>query len=134
MDVIIRIRIRRFLTTIWRSLKNIVFIELGIFATVGLICWLGGWRTLYQYGNGLMLAGVAILALGVYSNNGSRNIGRAFDYQYAASAGMDDAHQSVNREREDARASYAFMGLMFVVALVPIVVGILMQMVFGFGQ
>lgn len=133
MDIRMRIKMRRFLRAIWRFLRTVVLINLAIFAGVGLICWLGGWRTLYQYGNGLMLAGAAALALGVYSVSGSWHGSRSFDYQYAASAGVDSVHKSANRERQEMNANYVFLGQMCVIGFLPIVVGILLQIVFGPG-
>ncbi len=127
------IKTRCFFTTMWRFSRNIVLTELGIFSTVGLICWLGGWRTLYHYSYGLMLAGGAALALGAYSVTGSWSVNRSFDYQHAGSVGVDRFRQSAQRRVKEAGASYGFVGLMCVIGLVPIVVGILLQIVFGIG-
>ncbi len=125
---------RRFLTTVWRFSRNFVLIELGIFATVGLLCWLGGWRTLYQYGNGLLLAGVVVLALGAYSISGSLAGSRSFDYQFSASAGVDERfHQSARRERQEVGSSYIFLSQTCVIGLLPLVAGILLQIVFESG-
>jgi len=44
-----RIKMRRFLTAVLRFLRNVVLIDLGIFAVVGLICWFGGWRTAFHW-------------------------------------------------------------------------------------
>jgi hypothetical protein len=123
---------QQFLTTTWRFARNIVLIELGIFALVGLVCWLGGWRTLYHYSNGLLLAGGAALALGAYSISGSWNVSRSFDYQYAASAGVERFHDSARREMKESGSNYAFVGLMCVIGLLPIAAGVLIQVVFGF--
>jgi hypothetical protein len=126
-----RIKMRRWFKAVWRFLRTLVLINLAIFGGVGLICWLGGWRTLDQYGNGLMLAGAAALAFGVYSVSGGWHGSRSFDYQFAASAGEDSVHKSANRERQEAGANYAFLGQMCVIGFLPIVVGILLQLVFG---
>ena len=110
-----------------------MLINLGIFVAVGLICWLVGWRTLYQYGTGLMLAGTAALVFGAFSVSGRWHGGRSFDYQYAASAGVDSLRKSANRERMEASSSYAFLGQMCVIGFLPIVVGMLLQIAFGSG-
>lgn len=131
MGIRMRIKMRRFLTAALRFLRNVVLIDMGIFAVVGLICWFGGWRTAFHYGTSLILAGVAALAFGVYNVIGSWHTSRSFDYQYAASAGVDNVRKSANREREEAGSRYAFLGLMCVIGFVPISVGILIQMVLG---
>ena len=82
---------------------------------------------------GLMLAGAAALALGAYSVAGSWHGSRSFDYQYAASAGVDSVHKSARRERKEANANYVFLGQMCLIGFLPIVVGILLQIVFGPG-
>lgn len=133
MEIRMRIKMRRWFQAIWRFSRTIALINLGIFVAVGLICWLVGWRTLHQYGTGLMLAGAAALLFGAYSVSGSWHGGRSFDYQYAASAGVDSTHKSAKRERDEANSSYVFLGRMCVVGLLPILVGILLQVVFGSG-
>ena len=75
---------------ILRFLRNVALINLGIFVVVGLVCWFGGWRTVTHYGNGLLLAGVAVMAVGVFSLIGGWGTTRDFTYQYARSAGTDD--------------------------------------------
>ena len=134
MEIRMRIKMRRWLKAILRFSRTVVLVNLGIFVAVGLICWLVGWRTLYQYGTGLMLAGTAALVFGAYSASGSWHGGRSFDYQYAASAGVDSFRKSANRERDEANSSYTFFGKMCVIAFLPIAVGILLQIVFGAGR
>lgn len=50
-----------------RAAWLVVRIELFIFAGVAAACWLLGWHTLGTYANGLVIAGVALLAFGLYS-------------------------------------------------------------------
>ena len=115
------------LAGVLRFLRTVVLIDLGIFAAVGVICWIGGWRTAYHYSYGLILAGVGAMALGAYSVVGSLHTSRSFDYQYASSAGLDSVRKGASQEWKDAGARYAFLGLMCAVGCVPIAVGILVQ-------
>lgn len=116
---------------ILRFLRNIVLIDLGIFATTGLVCWFGGWRTAYYYGNGLMLAGVLAMALGLYSLTGNWGLTKSFNYQHAASAGADNIRERTRREMNDTGKSYAFLVLMGIVGIVSIALGILIQTTLG---
>lgn len=116
-----------------RFLRTVVLIDLGMFAAVGLICWLGGWRTISYYSNGLILAGVAAWVLGGYGVNSGWQTTRSFDYQYAASAGVDSVRESANRERKEIGARYAFLAQMFIVGATPVAVGILIQLALGLG-
>ncbi len=119
------------LTGILRFLRTVVLINLGIFAGVGLICWFGGWRTAHQYGNGLMLAGVAAMVAGVFSLAGGWGLTRSFVYQHAASAGVDDTRERTRRELKDTGQRYGFLALMGVVGIMSIAFGILIQTAFG---
>ncbi len=116
---------------ILRFLRNVALIDLGIFATTGLVCWFGGWRTAYYYGNGLMLAGVLAMSLGLCSLMGNWGLTRSFSYQHAASAGVDNIQERTRREINDTDKSYAFLVLMSVVGIVSIALGILIQTTLG---
>lgn len=45
----------------------------GAMATVAIICWVGGWRTPYDFGNGLIWAGTIVIAAGAFGVAGSRD-------------------------------------------------------------
>ena len=114
-----------------RFMRTVVLIDLGIFVGVGLICWFGGWRTAYHYGNGLMLVGVAAMAAGVFSLAGGWGLTRDFSYQHAASAGVADTPERTRRELKDTGQRYGFLALMGVAGIVSIAFGILIQTAFG---
>ena len=117
---------RRTLSAILRFLRNVLFVDLGIAIVIGLICWFGGWRTAFHYGNGLLLAGVAAIVLGVYSLRGSSHLTRQpGGYQYAGSAGTESMWRRTRREMKDIGPSYAFLALMSVAGIVSIAAGIL---------
>ena len=43
-------------------IRSIVLFELGILVGVAIICFVIGWRNLYQYGKGLTIAGIIVVA------------------------------------------------------------------------
>ena len=57
--------------TILLFARKVLLIDLGIFIAVGVVCWLFGWRTLYNYGTGLLVVGIAVAGLGVLSQVGT---------------------------------------------------------------
>jgi thiol:disulfide interchange protein len=49
---------------LWRSLQGSLVIFLIAALLTALICWLGGWRSLSDFGNGLIYAGVVLVFVG----------------------------------------------------------------------
>jgi hypothetical protein len=47
-----------------RFLVVVSLIDIGVFASVALACWFGGWCTLAHYGTGLTTVGAAAIAVG----------------------------------------------------------------------
>jgi hypothetical protein len=114
-------------TGILRFLRTVVLIDLGIFAVVGVVCWLGGWRTAYQYGNGLSLAGAAAIVIGLTSVVGGWGITRGSDYQYAQSVSEQDIRGRAQQAIEDVAQSFRFQIRMTAVGVVSIAAGALIQ-------
>lgn len=44
--------------------KTAALVELGVVLGTALVCWLGGWRTLSEYGTGLTIAGAVVFCSG----------------------------------------------------------------------
>jgi hypothetical protein len=86
---------------------------------VGLICWLGGWRTSKDYSDGLFLAGLIAMLLGGISFLGVMGRFRNPKYTYlqtiAAKGKFDQRTRHLLAEVWD---SYAFMFLMGTVGVV----------------
>jgi len=124
-------RKREWFASVFRFLRPVVLIDLGIFAFVGLVCWFGGWRTAHHYGNGLMLAGVAAVLIGISSLLGGWGLTRSVDYQYARSVGEDSIGERTKRDLKDVARSYGFLIRMTVVGVVSYAFGLVIQTVFG---
>jgi hypothetical protein len=114
-------------TGILRFLRTVVLIDLGIFAVVGVVCWLGGWRTAYLYGGGLFLAGAAAIVIGLSSLVGGWGITRGFDYQYARSVSEQGIGGRTQQAMRDIGRSFRFQILMTSVGVVSIAAGALIQ-------
>jgi len=120
-----------FLSSLLRVLKKVALADMVIFGVVALICWFSGWRTVYHYGTGLVLAGGIVMALGAYSIVGSLNMGRTFEYQFAGSAGVDSMHEFASRDVKDSGSRYGFLALTCAIGITPVVIGILIRSVLG---
>ncbi|MBM4467009.1 MAG: hypothetical protein FJ014_15900 [Chloroflexi bacterium] len=118
------------LTGILRFLGTVVLIDLGIFAAVGLVCWLGGWRTAYQYGGVLFWAGVAAIVIGLSSLMGGWGMTRNFTYLYGQSVSEQNIHERTRQAIKDEARSYWFLILMAAVGVVSIAVSTLIQTIF----
>ncbi len=102
-------------------------IELFLFVGVAAACWLLGWRTLSAYANGLQIAGVALLAFGIYSMVGDREQRNAIRAQYGPSAARVYRGQSAQQERALRHAAESFVLEMGLLGGIPLVVGVLLQ-------
>ncbi len=118
---------RGWLKAVWGFAKPVLLIDVGILATVGLVCWLGSWWSAAQYGNGLIVAGVGAIAVGLASLLGGWGVTRSFTYQYAQTAGEDRGTGRAQRELEDSDRSYGFLAVMGVAGLVVIACGLILR-------
>ena len=55
------------LAKFYQLVQTAVLIIMGLAGAVGGVCWLGEWRTPYQYGIGLQLAGAGVLIIAMYT-------------------------------------------------------------------
>ena len=96
-----------------RFLAKVILIVLGMLIVVGLICWLGGWRTSKNYSDGLFLAGLAAMLLGGISFFGVMERFRDPKYTYLQTiAAKGKFDQRIRQLLAEVWDSYAFMFLM----------------------
>jgi hypothetical protein len=72
-------------SAIWRRVRGMLVILLVLLAATAVVCWLVGWRSLHQYGDGLEIAGVAAILLGGLSLSGGRQMAANPTVQYVQS-------------------------------------------------
>jgi hypothetical protein len=124
-------KIREIFSSIPRFLRIVVPMDLGIFVIVGLVCWFGGWRTAYQYGEGLFMAGALAIGLGFLSIVGNWRTTQSVGYQYSQSVGAQSLGERTGQTVKDIAQSYRFLIQMIVVSVAPIAVGVLIQISTG---
>ncbi len=112
-----------FLTALLRFAGRVALIDVGIFAGVGVVCWLGGWRTAGAYGTGLIVAGVGAIVLGLASVQTSWGITRSGTYQLGQTVGVDSIGESSRRAMGEVSRSYGDLVRMALIGIVPIVAG-----------
>jgi hypothetical protein len=93
--------------------RDVVFLDGVLLILTAVVCYLIGWRTLYQYAEGLMWAGAIVIGIGATSPLGFWEQTRSLPYQYASTSMGEDVHSRIRRENKDAVRSYAYMYLMF---------------------
>jgi hypothetical protein len=112
-----------FLFSIGRFLVKILIIEIVIFIATAVICWFGGWRTLSEFGNGLIYAGIVVLVFGASSVLGATRMGRNPTSRYIHTLSMGDLHDRSRRRILDIAESNAFLILMGIVGIISIAIG-----------
>jgi hypothetical protein len=70
-----------------------------ILIVVAAICWLGGWRTVQDYGTGLIWAGVAAIAVGIMSQLGGWGLTRGWVSVCPVSIGTNHGRTHKARHR-----------------------------------
>lgn len=124
-----------------RFLKAVLIAEFVLFAIVGLVYWLNGWQTVYQYGQGLILGGIVAIGIGVLnlSYHWFKHLGDYTGAGYIADLILDRYRlklkekaikEHIKEEIKDPGSSYSFFLLMAIVGVIAIAVGALIQKIF----
>ncbi len=114
------------LTRFLHFLRVVVIVDLGIAAFVVAAGLLLGWRTLREFGDGLIYAGVGAWLVGLASVISSLGLSRSFDYQYAQSVGVHSIDENVREAMKESKESYSFLWLMGTVGIILLFVGVLL--------
>ena len=116
----------------WRqAIWNILRIDFVVFAAVGLICLIGGWRTWHAYSMGLILACGAVIAVGLYSAYGSWMTTSSFQYQYGSTVNRDTIHERAQQALRDRHAGLRFLIQCALACFLPVTTGVLIQYAIG---
>ncbi len=97
---------------------------------VGLICWIGGWRTIDDFANGVFWAGLASMIVGAMSVFGGTGLAQDSTYRYAQTAGDASPSDSTRRGWQDLNASYGCLVRMGIVGITSIGLSELIKAVF----
>jgi hypothetical protein len=112
-----------FLFCIGRFLVKILIIEILIIIVTTAICWIGGWRTLSEFGNGLIYVGIVALVFGTSSVLGSTRLARDPTIRYVQTVSAGDLGDRSRRHMRDLAESNAFLILMGIVGIISIALG-----------
>jgi hypothetical protein len=110
-----------------RFLRSVLLRNVAVFVACAALVWFGGWRTLYDYGNALVIAGAAIVCVGAASALSGWGLTRTPEYWQGQTASSEKMTELTRRAQEDMRESYGFMLRMVITGAVPILAGILIH-------
>ena len=111
-------------------LKNAGLMSAGMVVVVGLAGWFEGWTTIFQYGGGMVIAGMTMLVLGIFS--GSHQWRRSQVYHLPAedfsktSERLDPPSSECDEVRQNFRVAIHFV----LMGIAAIFVGSVMQVIF----
>jgi hypothetical protein len=112
-----------------RLLKIVALIDLAAFGLVGLICLIGGWLTVYAYGTGLVYASMFMLGIGALSVFGVW-FSHGDQVQEAPTTDRPTFAVRLGRFLFEMIKSYAPLFTLFTAAIIPAVLGTLIQIKF----
>lgn len=113
---------RNFFIRLLHFLKLVAIVVWLEMVVVGLICWLGGWRTMTHYSNGMFFAGLIALIIGGYSLMGNYNARGSFGYQYPRSAGADTIQERMIKDMRLTDSSLNFSLFMLLIGAISILI------------
>lgn len=116
-----------FLTTLKALSKRLGIAEIVILALTGLVCWWLGWRTLAEYGTGLVWAGLAVMLLGMFSVLGGTQLNNDFKYQYSKSVMPAPAHDRAQQTVTDMTAGFSFATWAFIAGVLTSALGYVLR-------
>jgi len=110
-------------TAIWRLVRSILIVDLLIILVTALVCWLGGWRTVHDFGLGLTIGGFVAIILGGATVLGGVNVAKNPMYRYFQSDLPNSLHERTKQNWLDLNESWGFLSLMVAAGLLSIAVG-----------
>ncbi len=108
---------------ILRLLGKILLADLIIFIIVGAVCWFGGWRTLENYGTGLMYGGIGAIMVAGLSALGGTEIARNPTYRYIQSVMSNSLSDRTKQNWLDNLESFSFFAWMGVAGILATAAG-----------
>ncbi len=106
-----------------RLVRNAALIDIGILGLAGLICWLAGWHTWFEYGRAVSMGGALCAVIGALSIVGGAGAGSP-DNLYIDSMGHRSAYEHTKQIALDTYARFRLTFLMVLASPIPIVAGV----------
>jgi len=89
----------------------------------GLLCWLAGWRTYYQYGTVIIWFGIAIGGMGLFTFLGNRGSKRRFSESNTQTSSRDGIHKSTNQPSGKSSQSHRSAMIMLIAGVILFIIG-----------
>jgi hypothetical protein len=106
-----------------RLLRHIAVLDVAILSLAGLICWLVGWRTWFEYGRILIMGGALCAVIGAVTVVGGAG-SRTPDYLYIDSMGYASPQEHTKQIALDMYARFRLMFVLFPAGVVMLLAGI----------
>ena len=113
--------------TVFEYLRDIVIIDAAILFFTILIGLVIGWRSLYQFAEGLVWGAAVVMLLGAAGPMGFWRQTRSLPYQYASTRTDEELFERIRRQHKEGERSYAFMYVFFFAGLVALGISILIH-------
>ena len=117
-------------TAIWGYVRKILLIDTALIIITALVCWLGGWRTLNNYGTGLMIAGFGAIIIGGFTTFGGSQVARDPTYRYIQSVMPNSLAERTRKDWIDMLDSFSFLILLGSAGLLSMAGGWVVTMIF----
>ena len=121
---------RELLRAVLKLARTAVLVDAALLLVVGAICWIGGWRSVDDFANGVFWAGLAVMVIGAMSVVGGTDLARDGTYRYAQTAGHASASEGTRRGWQDLNESYGFLVRIGIVGITSIGLSELIKAIF----
>jgi hypothetical protein len=115
------------LFSIGRFLIRILAIEMAVLIFTAAICWFGGWRTLPEFENSIVYAGILAMIVGASSMLDATRLARDPTIRYIQTVSSAELYNRTKRHMLDLAESNAFLILMGIVGIISIALGTWLQ-------
>ena len=111
------------LYAVGRFLVYVALTVVGVAALVGVVCLVGGWRSLGDFCSGLVYGGIAVIGIGWASLLGATQLSGDLRMRHAQSVSVDDLHTRTRRGLREIAQANVFQIVVTVAGALLIVLG-----------
>lgn len=115
------------LGTIWSFIRKVAAVELFVLILVCITSGLLGYKTLFQFGEALLWAGLVTIALATFLWMSQVGASQGFSLDYSRTVGHEGLHERMMRDFNERESSDSIFSLFFISGCLSLLLGILMQ-------
>lgn len=108
-------------------LRDLAFVVAGLLLLTIVVCYLIGWRSWFQFAEGLTWAGAFTALFGASAPLGFWRQTRSLPYQYASIRTDEELYERIRRDNKEGEKAYAYMFLFFFAGLIIILFAVLVH-------